>query len=63
MAKNKAILPEPTYGDFGYGDVEPFATRMCYCPVCHMEVPFMNYCGECGQKFLKPKDDDNKEED
>jgi predicted amidophosphoribosyltransferase len=23
----------------------------CYCPSCGQEVPYMNYCGNCGQKF------------
>jgi hypothetical protein len=52
MDKSKAVIPEV---ETEYA--QPMVFVPCYCPSCGKEVPYTNYCCECGQKFGKCKKD------
>ena len=51
----KDVKPELLYGDY---NAEPFNFIPVVCPICNREVPYTQYCCECGQKFILPKDED-----
>ena len=52
MPKRKAIKPQPLYNN---DDIEPFVFKPAICPNCGQEVPYTNYCCNCGVKFISPE--------
>jgi len=52
----KAVKPELLYGNY---DAEPFVFTPVICPNCGKDVPYTNYCCECGQKFIVPMKSDD----
>jgi predicted amidophosphoribosyltransferase len=50
MTRAKAVIPKSIYENDTY-PMSSFNYAECVCPICHMEVPYANYCCECGQKF------------
>jgi predicted amidophosphoribosyltransferase len=59
MRKNKAVTPmvETEYA-------QPMVYLPVYCPVCNNEVPYRNYCCECGQKLKEVrKNNDDIDDD